>query len=79
MKVLGFIIKVITLIYLLLEEVVYYLIKRIDKTIALLGKAIALILPVMIYSVVDNMYNLTPKLTIYVMGLVNTCLNLLNI
>lgn len=78
MKVLGFILKICTLIFLLLETIVYYLLNRLDKTVIFIGKALALIAPMAIYNIIDHMYNITPKLTIYIMGLVNICQNLLS-
>lgn len=78
MKVVQFVAKFFYLIYLALEYLFYYVLDRIDKTILFAGKVLAIVAPIAIYNVLDNMYAITPKLTIYAMGLINLCLSLLS-
>jgi len=78
MKVLNLILKFFVLIYILIESAVLTLLSYVDRSIQALGKVLLLIAPIAIYNVLDNLYNVTPRLTIFALGIFHSCLNLLS-
>ena len=78
MKLLSLVFKVLFFILLTLESLIYFSLNRLEKSLNYLGKLIVLFLPVIVYNILDNLYHITPRLVIEIMGLFELCLSLLS-
>ena len=55
-----------------------FIIRMINKTFIIAEKVILLFIPIVIYSLVDHQYNITPRITLYIMGVIQQCLNFMS-
>jgi hypothetical protein len=78
MIILHFIVKLIILAFTLLETVAQSIVNCFNRSISLLGRLIVAFTPVVVYNIIDSSYNVTPRLIIFIMGVINTCLNLIS-
>lgn len=78
MRVLVFIVKLFLLCFYLLEDLAFYVSRSLDKIIQKTAKLLLFVVPIIVYNIIDNVYSITPKLTIYIMGVVNICLNFMS-
>lgn len=79
---MSFILKLLIYIVMLLIEglqsAIFFTYNLLNGILSRLEKLIVLFAPVVVYNIIDNLYNITPKITLYIMGVFQQCLSLLS-
>lgn len=78
MKTFRILFKILIIIFLFIESLVVSILKGLDNSVKWSGKVLMTIAPIAVYNILDHLYLITPKLTLYIIGLVNTWKNLLS-
>lgn len=75
---LKLLVFIVLLVFETLQDIAILLYRSANYIILKIEKLIVLFAPVVVYNIIDNLYNITPKITMYAIGVFQQCLSLLS-